>query len=224
MVDYENINCSDGLKGIEYLTEEDKIYIFYSKFCEKIKREYIDIIEKRGCELHVYKLKRSAKNALDFYIAAQLGECWGNNEKCQIAIISKDNGFQALVDFSTIKENRKGKKVVLGPTLEQAILKLENNSTRYNIIKKNGETVDINDAYKEISRKKQFRTSTLQIFSETSYEDVAQQVVEIIESMGARNLKQLYSGLLHSFGKKKGREIYYLVKQHYLEAFINVKY
>ena len=69
LVDFENVSRSDGLKGVEYLNEKDTLIIFYSQCCEKIRAEYIEMIEKSRCGFKIYKLSRTGKNALDFYIA-----------------------------------------------------------------------------------------------------------------------------------------------------------
>ena len=37
LVDYENVSTIDGLKGVEYLNENDTLIIFYSQCCEKIR-------------------------------------------------------------------------------------------------------------------------------------------------------------------------------------------
>ena len=50
LVDYENVSATDGLKGVEYLNGNDTLIIFYSQCCEKIRAEYIDMIERRHCE------------------------------------------------------------------------------------------------------------------------------------------------------------------------------
>lgn len=36
LVDYENVSTTDGLKGVEYLNENDTLIIFYSQCCEKM--------------------------------------------------------------------------------------------------------------------------------------------------------------------------------------------
>jgi len=60
-VDYENVISTDGLKGVEYLNENDTLVIFYSQCCEKIRVEYIEMIEKSKCEFKTYKLARTGK-------------------------------------------------------------------------------------------------------------------------------------------------------------------
>ena len=71
LVDYENVSTNDGLKGVEYLNKNDTLIIFYSQCCEKIRAEYIEIIEQSQCEFKTYKLARIGKNALDFWCILQ---------------------------------------------------------------------------------------------------------------------------------------------------------
>ena len=61
LVDYENVSSSGGLKGVEYLNEKDTLIIFYSQCCEKIRAEYIEMIEKSQCEFKTYKLIKMRK-------------------------------------------------------------------------------------------------------------------------------------------------------------------
>lgn len=90
LVDYENVCISDGLKGVEYLNEKDTLIIFYSQCCEKIRAEYIDMIEKSQCEFKIYKLAQTGKNALDFYIAAECGCLSASANKRTQGICKKD--------------------------------------------------------------------------------------------------------------------------------------
>jgi len=103
LVDYENVSATDGLKGVEYLSEKDTLIIFYSQCCEKIRAEYIVMIEKSKCEFKSYKLARTGKNALDFYIAVECGSLSKSGET-QISIISRDKGFSAVSDFFWVKQ------------------------------------------------------------------------------------------------------------------------
>ena len=50
LVDYENVCSTNGLRGVEYLNENDALILFYSQSCEKIRSEYIGAIEKSCCE------------------------------------------------------------------------------------------------------------------------------------------------------------------------------
>ena len=39
LVDYENVVAARGLKGVEYLNSGDKLFIFYSSCCKKIRAD-----------------------------------------------------------------------------------------------------------------------------------------------------------------------------------------
>lgn len=42
LVDYENVSMKNGLKGIEYLNANDRLIIFYSQCCPKIRAANIE--------------------------------------------------------------------------------------------------------------------------------------------------------------------------------------
>ena len=79
LVDYENVNGTNGLKGADALSTKDTLMIFYSNCCGKIRYDYMQDIKESGCEFHIVKLKGTGKNALDFYIAAECGVCTGKD-------------------------------------------------------------------------------------------------------------------------------------------------
>jgi hypothetical protein len=62
------------------------------------------------------------KNALDFYIAAEVGALAEKGEN-QMAIISNDNGFNAVTDFMNIKYSSEV-TTVKAPNIEIAITML----------------------------------------------------------------------------------------------------
>ena len=71
LVDYENVNGADGLKGVDVLDQDDTLIIFYSAQCGRIRYEYVQELEDSGCEFSAVKLERSGKNALDIYIPSE---------------------------------------------------------------------------------------------------------------------------------------------------------
>ena len=98
LIDYENV-ANEGLTGYEFLTSEDRLYIFYSECARNIRKQISLKLFHPSMQIYLYKLRTTRKNALDFYIATKLGELI---EKCQItkaAIVTKDQGFHSLVDF-----------------------------------------------------------------------------------------------------------------------------
>ena len=123
LVDYENVSTTEGLKGAEYLNENDTLIIFYSQCCEKIRAEYVEMIENSQCEFRTCKLARTGKNALDFYIAVECGILGMQGEK-QISIISKDKGFSAVADFFRIQDELDGVTVRVASNVENALMAL----------------------------------------------------------------------------------------------------
>lgn len=144
LVDYENVSMTDGLKGVEYLNENDTLIIFYSQCCDKIRAEYIDMIENSGCEFKTYKLVRAGKNALDFYIAVECGTLSKGGEK-QISIISKDKGFGAISDYFDINSELEKVTVHVASNVENALMasNAESDIERKKVIKDKSRMLNI---------------------------------------------------------------------------------
>lgn len=93
LIDFENTGSS-GLKGVEYLTEEDRICIFFSQCCGKIEKGLLRRIMESRCEIDGVKLARNGKNALDFYIASRLGKCLAQGMKGELRLSVKIRGLR----------------------------------------------------------------------------------------------------------------------------------
>ena len=98
LVDYENI-------------------IFYSNNCKKIKKEYLEPILKSQCNFRTVKLKKTGKNALDFYIAAECGLLAERGIK-EIGILSEDKGYNATIDFFDREPSTDAIKIFKSKSLE----------------------------------------------------------------------------------------------------------
>ena len=170
LVDYENVSTTDGLKGVEYLNEKDTLIIFYSQCCEKIRAEYIEMIEKSKCEFRTYKLTRTGKNALDFYIAVECGILGVQGEK-QISIISKDKGFGAVSDFFQIQEELDGVIVRVASNVENALVALSapEDEVRKQLIKGKTRTLSIDEELARIKEHRAFVERIVKAFE--AYED-----------------------------------------------------
>ena len=73
MIDFENTG-SAGLRGASFLLPEDTVTIFYSESSDKAESGFMSDIFASGCVCRGYKLFRSGKNSLDFYIASEFLE------------------------------------------------------------------------------------------------------------------------------------------------------
>lgn len=214
LVDYENVSTTDGLKGVEYLNENDTLIIFYSQCCEKIRAEYIDMIEKSQCEFNTYKLARTGKNALDFYIAVECGVLGSRGEK-QISIISKDKGFGAVSDFFRIQSELNGVAVRVASNIENALISLNapEDEERRKLIKEKTRTLSIDAEQARIKEYREFVEKITKAFEGTEYEEKTERIVRFIEEHGEKTPRLLYTGSMHEFGREDGRAIYQVLKQ-----------
>ena len=124
LVDYENVNGSNGLKGVDALCEKDTLIIFYSNCCTRIRYDHMQDIIESGCKFRVIKLKGAGKNALDFYIATECGIASEKGEK-QLAIISNDKGYQAVMDFFEVSKRTQEIQIIRAGNVETALTMLE---------------------------------------------------------------------------------------------------
>ena len=214
LVDYENVNAIDGLKGVEYLNENDKLILFYSQSCEKIRAEYIDMIEKSQCEFRTYKLARTGKNALDFYIAVECGILAVQGER-QISIISKDKGFGAVSDFIKIKEDLAGVVVRVASNVENALVSLNTSEdeVRKKQIREKTKTLSIDAEHARIKEHKAFVEKITKAFEGTEYEKQTEKIIRFIDGRDTRTPRVLYTSSMHGFGREDGRAIYQVLKQ-----------
>lgn len=214
LVDYENVGNACGMKGAEHLLREDQLYLFYSQSCKKLRKEMMLQINQSGCEFHICKLKATGKNALDFYIAAQTGEFFSRPEVTELAIVSKDKGYRAVLDFWKVKDPSGRHRVILAETLEAAILSTTDHAgkERRRLIADKIQMVDIEAEYARREEKRKIRNRVTEIFCNTSYEDRVEQVLELIDEKQPVPGKKLYVASLHQFGRTAGCEIYRILK------------
>ena len=214
LVDYENVSTTDGLKGVEYLNENDTLIIFYSQCCEKIRAEYIEMIEKSKCEFRTYKLTRTGKNALDFYIAVECGILGVRGEK-QISIISKDKGFGAVSDFFKIQEKLDGVVARVASNVENALVALNapEDEARKKLIKEKTRALSIDAEQARITVHRAFVEKITKAFEGTEYEKQTEKIIRFIEERDVKTPRVLYTGSMHEFGREDGRAIYQVLKQ-----------
>ena len=214
LVDYENVSMTDGLKGVEYLNENDTLIIFYSQCCEKIRAEYIEMIEKSQCEFKTYKLERTGKNALDFYIAVECGILSSHGEK-QISIISRDKGFGAIPDFFRIQNELEDVTVRAASNVENALVALTapEDENRKRLIKEKTRTLSIDAEQARIREHRAFAEKITKVFEGTEYAEKTEKIIHFLEGRDVKMPRILYTSSMHEFGREDGRAIYQMLKQ-----------
>ena len=214
LVDYENVSATEGLKGIQYLNENDTLIIFYSQCCDKIRAEYIELIEQSRCEFKAYKLVKKGKNALDFYIATECG-CLAKSGARQICIVSRDKGFSAVADFFRVKDEKPNMTVYVAGNVEKALLTSNalEDAERKKLIQEKSKTLNLDAEQARIKEHREFVNRIVKAFSGTEYEKKTDNILRFIERQDAKSPRTLYTGSLHEFGREDGRAIYQVLKQ-----------
>ncbi len=98
LVDYENVSDA-GLVGINQLSANDLVIIFYGSRVKSIDYESHIAITDSTANIEEMKARKTAKNYLDFQLTTYLGYKLGQNSYSEIYVISKDSGFDAVIDF-----------------------------------------------------------------------------------------------------------------------------
>ncbi|MDD6000046.1 MAG: PIN domain-containing protein [Lachnospiraceae bacterium] len=213
LVDYENVFASYGLRGVETLKEDDTLIIFYSDTCRKIRQDYMQAVVDSGCEFRIVKLEKTGKNALDFYIAVECGilSCQGKN---QLAIISNDKGFQAVLDYFNVSDLMTNIHIVKAGNIESALLLLDSpeNADRRAEIKKKSIMLDLAAEQARIEERSILRNKIKNAILGTEYENKIPKIMNLLEENCTKGMRNLYTESLHCFGRHAGTQIYRLVK------------
>ncbi|MCL2694581.1 MAG: PIN domain-containing protein [Oscillospiraceae bacterium] len=228
LIDFENVH-SEGMTGVDHLTEMDEVVIFYSSNADSVTFDILHKLMFCKSKLTYYKIKRGGKNALDFQLSCYLGFRIRKDPDAEFYIISRDNGYDFISDFwecgylgiepeikrfSTIKlllqwvETQKKQKEKVLTTLEKlavgdahpGVPNAHPDAPEPDVPSTNGRT-ESSDPTTEY-------TPTL--------ED-AQAAAELMAASkkAKRNSHGLYIDMVKKFGQKKGRELYSFYKNDY---------
>ena len=213
LVDYENVYGCHGLKGADALNEKDILIIFYSNSCEKVRYDAIQEIRESGCRFRVIKLKEAGKNALDFYIAAECGRISEQGEK-EIAIISNDKGFQAVIDFFDMDQETADIQIVKAGNIENALAAFQQpgDSNRRSMLQKRKKLLDLATECTKIEKQNKMKRDLRTILEGTEYQEKSAEIIDFVSKCQKSGKKAVYTGSLHAFGRKQGIEIYKLIR------------
>ena len=98
LIDYENVNFS-GLEGVAALNEGDEVVLFYSDSSSTIPMNLHIDVQKSGAAMRYIEIKKTAKNYLDFQLAALSGYLVGTTDQTDFIVISRDSGFDSVLDL-----------------------------------------------------------------------------------------------------------------------------
>lgn len=210
LVDYENIK---DLKGVDLLNASDTFIIFYSDNCRKIRKEYLEPILESQCNFRTVKLKKTGRNALDFYIASECGLLAERGIK-EIGILSQDKGYNATIDFFDREPTTDSIEIFKSKDLESLFLKFSGNEnkTRKQIINAKRYSYDLDIESAKLEERNRILSELKLLLAGTDFENKTCEIIDFLTASEAHSKKELYINSLHSFGKKEGTEIYNFLK------------
>ncbi|MDE6832863.1 MAG: hypothetical protein K2J39_01240 [Ruminococcus sp.] len=97
-VDYENVHQA-GMKGIEKLTENDKVIIFYTPTNETLTFSMYKKMIRSEAGIELYRVQNGGKDAINFQICTFIGYIIGNSPESECYIISNDSGYEYIINF-----------------------------------------------------------------------------------------------------------------------------
>lgn len=118
LVDGDN-NIGTGLQGIELLTAEDSVLIFYGR------GQSLSSIQKlcANTQAHVQYLEsvKGGKNSIDFQIITELGVLVGRGEADFAYVISQDKGYEAAIGALWSRYADTFREVALRPSIQSCL-------------------------------------------------------------------------------------------------------
>lgn len=118
LVDYENVNLY-GMTGIEKLTPEDKVIVFLGNTMGAIPFEWHIRISDAPAKVKYIKCGKVCKNYLDFQLATYCGYLMPGLESGEVFIVSKDKGFDSVIDFW--RDNKENVKISRVETIDESL-------------------------------------------------------------------------------------------------------
>lgn len=98
LIDYENVG-SDGLNGIEKLSEKDEVMVFYSFKSNNLTWDAYKKIQLTKATFNINRVNVGSENALDFQLSSYLGYLIGQDMNRRIYVISADKGYDYVLNF-----------------------------------------------------------------------------------------------------------------------------
>lgn len=119
LVDGDN-NIGTGLKGVDQLTPEDSVLIFYQKTglaLSKIK----ELCRGSQAKLQYLESVKGGKNSIDFQIITELGVLVGRGEADCAYVISQDKGYEAAMSALRARYAGSFREVGLRPSIASCL-------------------------------------------------------------------------------------------------------
>lgn len=208
LIDYENVKNA-GMRGTEYLLPGDHVIVFYSSAVPNMEAQYLTGVRNSRCTFEVCKLIKVHKNALDFYIATRAGAIFGGGYTGNMAIISKDEGFQAVRDFwaSCAAPPR---RILLSESIERSIISANEPNERTKLLHARLKNVDIGAFFSAYEEEQKLGKRLAEAFAGTEFASRTGEMADILKT--EKTTRDIYLNTLRRFGRRDGLEVYKRLK------------
>ncbi len=193
LIDYENVHHS-GLSGIEKLTENDKLIIFYTTNAESLTFSLYEKLIQCKAEIQLHKVQCGGKNALDFQLATFLGYILGQDSNIDCHIISNDKGYEYIRSFW----KERNVKIKISSDINGNVLKLLPAVVSVPVVKKETE---FDKAVKSLNLSKSDKDALLEIFNDSA------NVKDI-----SKRKQSISNTITQKFGNSKSSKYYQAIK------------
>lgn len=120
LVDGDN-NIGTGLSGIDMLSEQDTVLIFYQKEKGLALGKLRKLCAGTAADVQYIESVRGGKNSIDFQIITELGVLVGKREADYAYVISQDKGYAASIDALQARYADAFQEVALRPSIEDCL-------------------------------------------------------------------------------------------------------
>lgn len=124
LIDFENVT-SAGISGIQRLSKEDKVYIFYTVNASNMSFAAHMNLLSSPAEVIYYNVTSGGKNALDFQLASFLGFLISKGEDKEFYIISNDKGYDHVKSFWERSGIAEGVTIHSAPSINRSLIPIE---------------------------------------------------------------------------------------------------
>ena len=107
LIDFENVQ-PQNLDNLP--TDGIHIWLFLGAVHKSLPVSLVKSLLRFGERTHLVQLQKTGKNALDFYLSYYLGQITATDPEAQIGILSRDGGYDVLVEH--ILENQQAQGIV----------------------------------------------------------------------------------------------------------------
>lgn len=203
LVDMENVQLK-GLQGLNLPGEGSEIRLFLSNAMHTGNLEVQKAILASKAKIETFYCSVQGKNAMDFEMAAYCGKVLTDPDVRRISLISKDKGFQALVDYA--RQVRKNVIVYQAQSILEAYVAAESELLPDSYEK--GKAVDFSQIMKAVRESRDPLRQELGAFCE---EEEIQEALNLSREMTP---KERYLTLLKRYGRGKGTAMYRVMKKY----------